>query len=55
MGHTDLSKICEEMPGLSHMSWNTFDLDTKDPATAALFKRDRADRVTAAKIRRGFV
>jgi len=43
------------MPGLSNMSWNTFDLDTKDPATAAFFRRDRADRVTAAKIRRGFV
>jgi hypothetical protein len=33
VGHTDLSQISEEMPGLSKMNWNTFDLYTKDPAT----------------------
>jgi hypothetical protein len=32
-GRTDLQRIAEEVLGLSKMSWNTFDLYTKLPAT----------------------
>lgn len=32
-GQSDLNVLAEEILGLSKMNWNTFDLDTKLPAT----------------------